>query len=132
MRASDARRRFRLDGDAAVSPERLVVLLYERLVRDLDDAAAAMVDRDHERTNAALLHAQQIVEELAYAIKPEVWAGGHGLLALYDYVHQRLVEANVRKSPEAVDDARVVVGELSEAWREAYSSLQTAGVGEVA
>ena len=130
MRAADPRVRFQTDGMATVSPERLVVLLYERLLRDLDDADAGLTDGDAERAHQALLHAQSIVEELAFAVRPEAWAGGKSLLDLYHFVLERLVEANVTKSPEGIAAARLVVTRLHSAWRDAYQSLQPTLVEE--
>ena len=78
MRREQQIKKFRNDGKS-VSPERLIVLLYERLAGDLADAHAAIIDGDGERRHAMLLHAQEIIEELTYAVRPDVWEGGTGL-----------------------------------------------------
>ena len=129
-RTADPRSRFRTDGVATVSQERLVVLLYERLLRDLDDAEAGLAAADNERAHDALVHAQSIVEELAFAVRPEGWSGGASLLDLYHYVLDQLVEANVKKTPDGVAAARLVIERLHDAWREAYQSLQVSSLGE--
>ena len=122
MRKADQLKKFQSDGKT-VSPERLLVLLYERLGRDLDDAASAIVDGDAERRHSSLVHAQEIVEELAYAVRPDVWESGDGLLALYDYVLELLVKANVNSDRAAVTEAQRIVADLTEAWRQAYLDL---------
>ncbi len=126
MRSQKPRDRFHSDGVATVSPERLVVMLYERLLRDLDDAEAGLVNDDPARTHEALLHGQSIVEELAFAVRPDDWEGGASLLGLYEYVLDRLVQANVTKTAEPISAARDVVDGLHRAWRDAYRSLQPA------
>ena len=122
MRKADQLKKFQSDGKT-VSPERLLVLLYERLGRDLDDAASAIVDGDAERRHSSLVHAQEIVEELAYAVRPDVWESGDGLLALYDYVLELLVKANINSDRAAVIEAQRIVADLTEAWRQAYLDL---------
>lgn len=128
MHARDARQRFRTDGLQTASPERLVVLLYERAVRDLRAAREAVVAGDHEIRHRNLLHAQEIVEELGYALQPEVWAGADGLQDLYDYVLGLVVRANVRPETAAIDEATAILDGLASAWRDAYVDLQQSEV----
>lgn len=125
MRPGDARQRFRTDGMQSVSPERLVILLYERASRDVHEARRGIVDGDHEIRHRNLVHAQEIIEELAYAVRPDVWEAGDGLLGLYEYIHQRLVEANIGSDLVALDEATRLIDDLASAWRDAYVSLQT-------
>ena len=124
MRREQQINKFRSDGKT-VSPERLVVLLYERLAGDLADAHAAIIDGDSERRHAMLLHAQEIIEELAYAVRPDVWEGGDGLIALYDYLLALLVKANIKSDTAAIAEAARTVDGLAGAWREAYVELAT-------
>lgn len=124
MRREQQIKKFRNDGKS-VSPERLIVLLYERLAGDLADAHAAIIDGDGERRHAMLLHAQEIIEELTYAVRPDVWEGGAGLIALYDYLLALLVKANIKSDTAAIAEAARTVEELAAAWREAYVELAT-------
>ena len=127
MSRAHAQRRYQTDGLQSVSPERLVILLYERARRDVDEARTAIESGRTEARHNALLHAQQIIEELAYAVQPDVWEGGEGLLALYDYLLGLLVRANVGASTAALDEAASIIEELLGAWRTAYVSLIPAG-----
>lgn len=124
MRSDDQRRRFQTDGMQSVSPERLVILLYERVLRDLEEARGAMVDPDRETRHRTLLHAQEIIEELAYSLQADVWPGSDSLLAIYDYVLGLLVKANIGSDLVPLDEAARLVGDLAASWREAYVSIQ--------
>ena len=119
MRRAEQLQKFKSDGKT-VSPERLLVMLYERLGRDLADAASAITDGDAERRHSALVHAQEIVEELAYAVNPDVWESGEGLVALYQYLLELLVKANINSDRRALTEATSIVADLTEAWRQAY------------
>ena len=124
MRKAEQLQKFKNDGKT-VSPERLLVMLYERLGRDLAEATAAIVDGDAERRHGALVHAQEIIEELAYAVRPEVWESGEGLIALYEYLLELLVKANINSDRRALAEASEIVTNLTEAWRQAYIEIAT-------
>lgn len=108
----------------SVSPMRLVVLLYERAMRDVTEGRAAIVDGRPAERHRALVHAQEIIEELSYAVRPDLWPGGDGLLAVYEYVLELLVKANVSDNLRALDEATKLIADLSTAWHEAYVALQ--------
>lgn len=118
--------RYRSDGLASQSPERLVVLLYQRLGTDLARAETALLGADVSTAHALLVHAQDIVTELHLALDTTTWPGGDQLDQLYRYLEQQLVLANVRKSPDIVGHCRDLVEPLIDAWDEAYRSVRTA------
>ena len=124
MRRADQLQKFKSDGKT-VSPERLLVMLYERLGRDLADAATAIADGDAERRHSTLVHAQEIIEELAYAVNPDVWDSAEGLLALYQYLLELLVKANITSDRRARTEATGIVTELTAAWQQAYIEIAT-------
>lgn len=111
--------RFRSAAEA-MTPARLVVLLYERLHRDLGDAEAAIATGDRYSSNRALLHAQEIVTELDGALDAEAWTDAPHMSNIYRFVSARLVDANLRQDVAAIHDCRAVVEPLLETWREAW------------
>ena len=125
MLPHDQRRRFQTDGMQSVSPQRLVILLYERALRDLAEARGAIVEPDWETRHRAHLHAQEIIEELAYSLRVDLWPGAENLLAIYDYVLGLLVKANIGADLRALAEAEKLVGDLASSWREAYVTVQT-------
>ncbi|MPY94783.1 MAG: flagellar export chaperone FliS [Acidimicrobiia bacterium] len=120
MYPANARKRFVQDGLSTIPPARLLLMLYERLLRDLDDAAAAIGAGPISAAHEALTHAQAIVDELRLALDPAAWAGAADLAGVYDWVSARLVEANLRKDAALVASCRSVLEPLAEAWGEAY------------
>lgn len=112
--------RFR-EASEAMTPARMVVLLYERLLRDIDDARTDLAAGDRYRAHTALLHAQEIITELDAALDPDVWPEATQLSQLYRYLHARLVEANVEQNPAPLEECRGLVEPLVETWREAWS-----------
>lgn len=104
---------------ATASPARLLVMLFDRLVLDVQRGRDAQVAGDFEATHNQLTHAQDIVMELQVSLRPEEFKGGYELAALYAYLHRQLVMANVRKSTAITDEVLTLVTELCDAWREA-------------
>lgn len=116
--------RYRTDGLTLQSPQRLVVLLYQRLGADLQRAEASLRAAERGHAHDQLVHAQDIVTELRLALNTEAWPGGPGLDELYRYLERRLVEANTTKSVEVVAECRAIVDPLIEAWEAAYRTVQ--------
>ncbi|MGB3412734.1 MAG: flagellar export chaperone FliS [Microthrixaceae bacterium] len=107
---------------AVVTQQRLLVMLYDRVMRDIDDAEAAIRSGDRHASNEALLHAQDIIAELERALDPTVWDAAKELATVYMFVQARLVRANVAQDLVALDDARTALGPLHEAWTKAWQS----------
>jgi flagellar protein FliS len=108
-----------------VSPAKLVLMLYDRLVRDLVEAEAAIESRNVPEASDKLLHAQDIIMELHSGLKPELWSGGPGLANLYLWLHGELIAANVAKDAKRVAGARKLIEPLRDAWHEAARQLGT-------
>ena len=119
MNASMIRNRYVGDSVSTASPGRLVTMLYDRLVRDLVAAEAALAAADLEGANNNLIHAQEIVWELAAGLDPTKWSGGPALAALYQFMLAELLDANVNKDPAKVASVRSLVEPLADAWHQA-------------
>src|SRR5919198_2459546 len=109
MNASMIRNRYVGDSVTTASPGRLVTMLYDRLVRDLVAAEAALATADLEGANNNLIHAQEIIWELAAGLDPTKWSGGPALAALYQFMLGELLDANVKKDATKVISVRTLV-----------------------
>jgi flagellar protein FliS len=99
------------------NPHRLVQLMFEAL---LDRLAIARGHLERGRTAAkgeSLSRAIALVESLSASLDLE--RGGEiaeNLRALYDYAMRRLLEANLRNDPAAIDEVAGLVREVKGAW----------------
>lgn len=109
------------DSLATASPQKLLVMLYDRLVLDLDRAEEKLLAG--RSAHAELVHAQDIVMELLSSLDTTVWDGAAGLASIYTYLHTQLVSANVRSDAALVAECRGHVVPLRDAWRQALASL---------
>ena len=113
------RNRYMADAVMAATPAQLLTMLYDRLLLDLQRAETAQRQEDWTTATPCLLHAQEIVAELMSSLRPEIWDGGPGLLALYAYVTQNLITANVRRDIGKTRECIVLLEPLRTAWHEA-------------
>ena len=70
MTAPMLRNRYVNDSIATASPARLLTMLYDRLVLDLQRAERLFARADSRRSHQQLLHAQDIMVELNSSLKP--------------------------------------------------------------
>lgn len=114
-----ARNLYNRDSVLSASPARILTMLYDRLLLDLQRAENAQRQEDWQAAGPCLLHAQEIVTELMSSLRPEIWDGGPGLLALYGYVIQNLVTANIKRDIAKTRECIVLLEPLRTAWHEA-------------
>ena len=123
MSAASLRARYMGDTVTTASPQRLLVMLYDRLALDLERGQAALIAGDRDAASDQLQHAQEIVMELQSSLKVELWDGGPRLAALYTWLLTELIAANVKGDLRRIADCRKIVEPLRDAWREAAASL---------
>jgi flagellar secretion chaperone FliS len=123
MSAASLRARYVGDAVTTASPQRLLVMLYDRLALDLERAQAALAEGDRQEASGQLQHAQDIVLELRSSLQVDAWEGGPRLAALYTWLISELVQANVKADRNRVASCRQVVEPLRDAWRQAAVTL---------
>ena len=125
--APNMRQRYITESVQTASPAKLLMMLFDRLVLDLNRGEQALVASNRAEANAQLLHAQDIVTELHVSLDVDAWAGAPGLAALYSFVGTELVNANVRGDAAKVTEVRGLVEPLRDTWREAASAAAVGG-----
>jgi flagellar protein FliS len=114
---------------ATASPARLLVMLCDRLVLDVQRGLEAQRVSNLPEAHNQLVHAQEIVIHLRSTLKVEAWDGGPGLASLYDWLHNELIKANITKDPKVTEGCLSIVTNLCDTWKEA--ALQTAAAQSV-
>lgn len=117
-----AQQRYREDAILSAPPERLVTMLYDRLLLDIKRGESAQRAQDWTEANAQLQHAQAIVSELSSSLTDE-WNGSSGLRSLYLFLSQTLIGANIGRDPERTRACHAIVAPLRETWHEAARTL---------
>ena len=103
------------------SPAKLVVLVFERLVLDLDRAIAAF--DTNQSPHEHLVHAQELLTALLDALDLDAWEHAPQLANIYLPVHRDLVTANIEKNPTLIRDNLDIITELTQAWTQAETQV---------
>ena len=123
MSTASLRSRYLGDSVATASPQRILVMLYDRLVLDLERAEKALDTGDRTEAAAQIQHAQDIVFELRESLQVDAWEGGPRLAALYSWMITELVQAGVKRDRNRVSACRQIAEPLRDAWRQAAATL---------
>jgi flagellar protein FliS len=102
------------------SPEEVLIMLYDGAIRFLGVARKAMEEKDIEKSHNNLTKAQNIILEFMNSLDMEL--GGEiafNLYRLYEYLHHRLVQANIKKDVAMVDEVLDHLRSLKATWEEA-------------
>ena len=99
--------------------KKLIIMLYDGAIRNLKLAKIAMNEKNIEKANNTLIKAQNIILELMSTLNFE--AGGEiakNLHALYQYMYEKSIAANVEKNPDHADEVIKFLEELKEVWEQ--------------
>ncbi|MBU4337493.1 MAG: flagellar protein FliS [Actinobacteria bacterium] len=119
----DARTTYLADSVATVGPARLLTMLYDRLVLDLQRGIDALAAGDRIGGAAHLGHARDIVTELISSLDVVAWEGGPRLMSIYGYLLSGLIESAATGDVVKARECHDVVVPLAEAWRGAEATL---------
>jgi flagellar protein FliS len=119
----DVRSRYMADAVATVGPAKLLTMLYDRMLLDVDRAVESLRAGDRPGASTHLMHAQEIVAELIVSLDEKAWDGGAQLMSIYRFLLSELIEAGVHGDVERALACRGLVEPLAEAWHEAARSL---------
>ncbi len=105
------------------TPEALTLMLYNGALRFMTEGREAIEQKDYEEANNCLQKAQNIITEFRVTLNME-YEIAHQLLPLYNYVYDRLVEANIKSDLAQLDEAKAIITELRDAWAQAMKKAR--------
>ena len=108
---------YRQQSILTATPGQLVVMLYDGCLRFLHQAAHAMRGGDMAETNARLIRAEAIIDELHATLDLE--QGGvvaSRLQGIYVFCNRHLLEARSAQEPEMIEKVSELLAELRDAW----------------
>lgn len=100
------------------TPEQLQLMLYDGAIRFASQASEALSRGNLEESCEKLLRAQRIVVEMRNGLRREVNPSLCDQLgSLYNFIYNRLVEANMRQSRAEIDDALTILRHQRGTWQ---------------
>ena len=104
------------------TPDRLLLMMYNGALKFIKTAREGIVEKDIEKANNHIIKVQDIVYELMSSLDLETGELAQNLLALYYYINNRLMEANINKDEEILKEVESLLTDMRDAWKEAITS----------
>ena len=114
---SNAINAYQKNAIMTATPAELTLMLYEGAIKFCNIGIIAIEKKDFEKANENLKKAQNIITELRVTLdrKYKVW---EDFERVYDYIYRRLVEGNMKKDTEIIEDALKYIREMRDTWKE--------------
>jgi flagellar secretion chaperone FliS len=103
--------------------EELTLLLYKGAIKFIEQAKLALEKNDLPRVNNRIIKAQNIISELMVTLNMDIEIS-KSLLLLYDYIKQRLIDANLKKDADILNEVQGMLAELLGTWAEAIKVVR--------
>jgi flagellar protein FliS len=113
------------------SKGKLIVMLYDGIIRFLDIAIESVPQKSFDVVNTNIIKAQDIIAELSMALNMEAGDVSKKLLNIYSYLNIKLIEGNMKKDVEPIKFVRNMVVELRDAWNQATKNSPNPNLDEM-
>ena len=99
------------------TPAELTLMLYEGAIKFCNIAKMAIERNDVQKAHDNIKRAQDIITEFRVTLdrKYPVW---EDFERVYDYIYRKLVDANMHKSMEDLEEALKYIREMRDTWKE--------------
>jgi len=106
------------------SPAQLMIMLWDGAIRYSKLSIEAMNNGNYQDANSNLQRVQDIISEFMITLD-RTSSIAEGLLSLYDYFQRRLIEANIQKRVDYIEEVMGFLIEMKETWVQAAMMAKT-------
>lgn len=106
------------------SPGEITLMLYNGAIKFCNQAAEAIEHNDVQGKHNYLIRAQDIIEELDVTLDNK-YPIAKEMKLLYEYIKRLLIEVNITKDLEKLNEATELIREFRDAWQEAIKVKKT-------
>lgn len=108
------------------SPEELTLMLYNGLIKFVMLSQKAIEDKDIQKAHESIIRAEDILMEFKATLDMQ-YELSNGLALLYDYMLDRLFEANMKKDTEILAEVLHFAKDLRDTWAQAMKLAKQQG-----
>ncbi|MEL3958712.1 flagellar export chaperone FliS [Caldifermentibacillus hisashii] len=117
MAVSNPYQAYQENSVLTASPGDLTLMLYNGCLKFLNLAKKAIEEKNITEKNTNLQKAQNIINELMVTLNMDIEISKQ-MMALYDFVRTKLIEANVKNDLAALEEAESIMIEFRDTWKE--------------
>ncbi|NLO09343.1 MAG: flagellar export chaperone FliS [Clostridiales bacterium] len=99
------------------SPAELTLMLYEGAIKFCNIAILSIEKNDVEKANINIIKAERIIAELRITLDFK-YPSANQFEIVYDYIYRRLIEGNIKKDVEIIEEALGYIREMRDTWKE--------------
>lgn len=99
------------------SPAELTLMLYEGAIKFCNIALIGLEQNDLQKTNDNIIKAQKIIVEFRATLDTK-YPVSKDFDVVYDYIYRRLIDANIAKDREILEEALQYIREMRDTWKE--------------
>lgn len=99
------------------SPAELTLMLYEGAIKFCNIALMGIEQNDLQKTNDNIIKAQKIIIEFRATLDTK-YPVSKDFDVVYDYIYRRLIDANIAKDKEILEEALQYIREMRDTWKE--------------
>jgi len=126
MIAYNAYNQYKENSIFTASPEELTLMLYNGLVKFIMRGIDSIEKKQIEEANRNIIKAQNIVSEFMNTLDMS-YEISSGLYAIYDYMLRRLIDANISKNKEILEEVLSFAKVLRDTWEQAMKISKKTG-----
>ncbi len=97
------------------SPSELTLMLYNECIKHIKIAVECINQKQFEKANKSVLKAQDIIAELSATLNMS-FSVSNQMSKLYEFIQSKLVEGNINKNNNALNEALELVVEFRDTW----------------
>ncbi|MBE5939362.1 MAG: flagellar export chaperone FliS [Lachnospiraceae bacterium] len=106
------------------SPAQLTLMLYDGAIKFCNIAAVAIEAKDYQKANVNLQKAQRIINEFRATLDFK-YPVAKDFDNVYRYINDRLVDANIHKDIEILNEALKHLRTMRDTWEEVMRLAKT-------
>lgn len=99
------------------SPAELTLMLYEGAIKFCNIAITSIEEQDITKAHINIIKAQKIITELRTTLNFK-YPVAKDFDVVYDYVYRRLVESNIKKEKDIIEEVLEHLREMRDTWKE--------------
>lgn len=99
------------------TPAELTLMLYEGAIKFCNIAIIYLEKSDIQNANNNIIKAERIIAELRATLDFK-YPSANQFELVYDYIYRRLIDGNIKKDKEIIEEALGYIREMRDTWKE--------------
>ena len=110
------------------SPAELTLMLYEGAIKFCNIAITAIEKKDVQKAHDNIMKAERIIIEFQATLDTK-YPVAQDFENIYSYLSRRLIEANVKKDKEILEEVNMHLHSVRDTWKEVMRLNREKGIG---